>query len=124
MRSKTPSTGVYLPERKSQGRRTKGRSNKVPVEERTQQPQAERHGYRKDKGACHLYRRRKMTKSSKWTLLLLQPKRTHCQVLPEPRSKGSRSIHVQHPSRYCPNPRTSERNSKGTSTYSHPPRGI
>src|SRR6266702_8772791 len=92
--SKTSPTRVHLPKRKSQGRGTERRSNKVPMEEHTQQPESERHGYWKDKSPRYLYRRRKTTKGPKQTLLPVQSKGTYRQILPKPRSKGRRSIYI------------------------------
>src|SRR6266702_1411426 len=90
---KTPSARVYLPQGKSQGRRKKRRSNKIPVEERAQQ-KPECHGHRMHQGLRHIYGCGKMAEDSKRTLLPMQPKGTHRQILSQTRSKSRGSIHI------------------------------
>src|SRR6266702_1199152 len=94
------------------------------MEERTQQPKPQRHGHRANSGTRYLYGRGKTTKGPKRTLLPVQPKRAHRQILPTKKRTSCGSIHVQHPGGYGSNSRTRKRRTKSTSPHSHPPRGI
>src|SRR6266581_1021211 len=114
---------IHILQGKSPGRRTTRSSNTTAMEERTQQPQSKRHGHRANSGTRYLYGRGKTTKGPKWTLLPVQPKRAHRQILPTKKRTSCGSIHVQHPGGYGPNSRTRKRRTKGTSPHSHPPRG-
>src|SRR6266702_1579647 len=121
--AETPA-GIYLLQRKGQRERPKRRSNETAMEKRTQQPQSQRHGHRANQGTRHIYGRRKTTKGPKRTLLPVQPKGAHCQILPPKKHTSCGSIYVQHPGGYGPNSRTCKRRTKGTSPHRNPPRGI
>src|SRR6266702_2549307 len=82
------------------------------MEERTQQPKPYRHGHRANSGTRYLYGRGKTTKGPKWTLLPVQPKGAHRQILPTKKRTSCGSIHVQHPGGYGSNSRTRKRRTK------------